>query len=197
MDTINTSNQSAESDLPRPTEPFPCPECGQLLAPTCQICVACKAPVDFAKVGLLPKLEIAEPIPVARINPIEPARFSWGIFFSVFLVYIVLASLVQGLLGFKGSPYAMGGFVLATSVWVFADARAKGIPKPAGWAIACLLFWLIFFPWYISRRRTPHAPCPIIEGESGPVTRILILVLILLTLAGAVAMILSGDFALK
>ena len=192
MDLLKTNLEPADS-----AEPFACPECGQMLAATCRVCVACKKPVDLARIGTILPAAQAEVLEPPRALPLEPARFSWGIFFTVLFAYLFLASLSQSLMGFKGSTYTMGGFVLATSLWVFADAREKGIRKPAGWAIACLLLWLVFFPWYVSRRRTPEAPCPIIEGESGPIARVLILLLILMTLAGAVMMMLSGDFALK
>ena len=197
MDSFRVNNESPEIATAFPAEPFPCPECGQMLAASCRVCVACKVPVDYARVNLK---EQATPLDIIdRLPPqsIEPARFSWGIFFTVFLIYFFVAFLSQGLLGFKGSTYAMGGFVLATSLWVFSDARGKGIPKPVGWAIACVLLWMVFFPWYLSRRRTPYAPCPIIECESGPVARAIILFLIVLTIFGAVMMVLSGDFPLR
>jgi hypothetical protein len=168
-----------------------------MLGASCQVCVACKKPVDHARIASIPPVARAEVPEAPRALPLEPARFSWGIFFTILFAYLFLASLSQSLMGFKGSTYTMGGFVLATSLWVFADAREKGIRKPTGWAIACLLLWLVFFPWYVSRRRTPEAPCPIIEGESGPVARVIILFLILMTLVGAVMMISSGDFTLK
>jgi hypothetical protein len=186
-----------ETAPPLPTEPFPCPECGQMLAASCRVCVACKVPVDYARVNIKDQVPLPGTLDRLPEQAVEPARFSWGIFFTVFLIYFFVAFVSQALLGFKGSTYAMGGFVLASSLWVFSDARRKGIPKPAGWAIACALLWMVFFPWYLSRRRTPYAPCPIIEGASGPVARAIILFLIILTLFGAVMMVLSGDFPLK
>src|SRR3972149_10952331 len=97
------------------TEPSPCPECGQMLAASCRVCVACKIPVDYARVNI--KGLATLPNTLDRLSPqtIEPARFSWGIFFTVFLIYFVVASLSQAFLGFRGSTYTMGSFVLATS----------------------------------------------------------------------------------
>ena len=195
MDSIEANSEPTATPLP--TEPFPCPECGQMLAASCRVCVACKVPVDYERVNIKGQATLPETLHRLSAQTVEPARFSWGIFFTVFLIYFFVAFLSQALLGFRGSTYAMGGFVLATSLWVFSDARGKGIPKPAGWAIACVLLWIVFFPWYLSRRRTPHLPCPIIEGESGPVARAIILFLILLTLFGVVMMVLSGDFPLR
>jgi hypothetical protein len=54
--------------------------------------------------------------------------------------------------------------VLFTSVWVFLDARKLGLRKdpnlksftnmgPVGWALGCLLFWIIVFPIYLIERR--------------------------------------------
>ena len=178
-----------------PTEPFPCPECGQMLAPTCRVCVACKAPVDYRRVdGKKVAIEDTETVTHAAPASLEPARFSWSMFFTVLLGYFFIASLCQAWLGIKGSYYAMGSFVLATSFWVYLDAREKEIHRPAGWALACVLLWIVFFPWYLSRRRTPLAPCPIIEGEAGPVTRAIILFLVILTIFGAMLMFVTGDF---
>jgi hypothetical protein len=56
--------------------------------------------------------------------------------------------------------------VLATDLWVYADAKAhyeRGIPvvfstgffemdTPAAWFFGCLLLWIVFFPLYIGRR---------------------------------------------
>ncbi|MBI4164410.1 MAG: hypothetical protein HY508_01605 [Acidobacteria bacterium] len=197
MDSIKSDSEPAETAKPIPTEPFPCPECGQMLSASCRVCVACKVPVDYARVNLQEKVTLSELPDRLPAQAVVPARFSWGIFFVVFLIYFLMASLSQATLGFRGSTYTMGGFVLASSLWVFRDARAKGIPKPGGWALACVLLWMVFFPWYLSRRRTPYRPCPVIEAESGPIARAIILFLILLTIFGAVMMVLSGDFPLK
>ena len=34
-----------------PSEPFQCPACGQLLAPACRVCVACKRTIDPAEIA--------------------------------------------------------------------------------------------------------------------------------------------------
>ena len=33
-----------------PSEPFPCPACGQMLGPSCRVCVACKQPLNPAEI---------------------------------------------------------------------------------------------------------------------------------------------------
>lgn len=168
-----------------------------MLAASCRVCVACKAPVDYSLIGRREEVGPSISINAAASVAPEPARFSWGIFFAVLLIYFSLASLCQAWVGIRTSYYVMGGFVLATSVWVFMDAREKGLPRPAGWALGCVLLWIVIFPWYISRRRTPDAPCPIMEGEAGPVTRAIILFLVIVTIAGVVMMFVTGDFPLQ
>jgi len=57
--------------------------------------------------------------------------------------------------------------VIGTSIWVFFDAKSIGIKKsnekaqagkvqtdmgPTGWAICCLLLWIIAFPIYLFKR---------------------------------------------
>lgn len=52
--------------------------------------------------------------------------------------------------------------VLGTSIWVLFDTKAIGVKKgqaegftdmgPWGWFFACLLLWIVCFPWYLSKR---------------------------------------------
>lgn len=52
--------------------------------------------------------------------------------------------------------------VIASSIWVVADAKTIGIQKgqikgftdlgPWGWFFACLLLWIIAFPVYLAKR---------------------------------------------
>ena len=52
--------------------------------------------------------------------------------------------------------------VIITSLWVLIDAKAIGVKKgqitgmgnlgPWGWFFACLLLWIVSFPFYIAKR---------------------------------------------
>jgi hypothetical protein len=52
--------------------------------------------------------------------------------------------------------------LIGTSIWVLCDAKAIGVKKgqvkgianmgPWGWFFACLLLWIICFPWYLVKR---------------------------------------------
>lgn len=60
--------------------------------------------------------------------------------------------------------------LLATDLWVYADAKAhseRGTPvvfsvgslkvdTPASWFFGCLLLWILFFPFYITSRNQAH-----------------------------------------
>jgi len=64
-------------------------------------------------------------------------------------------------------PIILLVFVLATDLWVFADARAhleRGTPvafstalftvdTPVAWFVSCLVLWILFFPLYMTLRR--------------------------------------------
>ncbi len=68
-------------------------------------------------------------------------------------------------------PILLAVVVVGTSTWVGVDAHALGVATlkdrkdlpgsvrtPAlTWAIAVLLFWIVFFPWYLARRSTIKA----------------------------------------
>jgi len=52
--------------------------------------------------------------------------------------------------------------VIGTSIWVAIDASNLGAPRdrnlgvagssPIAWLLACLLFWIVFFPLYLAKR---------------------------------------------
>jgi len=63
-------------------------------------------------------------------------------------------------------PIAVLVFIVATSVWVYSDAKAhweRGTPvvfstdsfrvdTPDAWFLGCVLLWILFFPLYVTRR---------------------------------------------
>lgn len=148
-----------------PEEPFPCPNCGQMLGPSVRVCAACHEPVDISKFNLTASVAhqlVAEFTPAAP-GAMEPARFSWGIFAVVLGAWLLAAYAGQRFLNPLYEQFFLAGIVCGTSVWVFYDARARSVPHPFRWSIACILFWIVFFPWYLARRRTPAAPCPVMD----------------------------------
>lgn len=52
--------------------------------------------------------------------------------------------------------------VILTSIWVFIDAKKIGVQKgqiegmgnlnPIGWLVACLMLWIVSFPFYLAKR---------------------------------------------
>jgi hypothetical protein len=167
-----------------PDEPFPCPACGQMLAASCRFCVACKQPIDPAHINSAIE---AQRLPQLRAPsvPVVGAPFSWTIFFVVLLVWLILAGASEKLLGPTRAQWLMLGVVLVSSLWVLQDAHAKSIAKPFRWAIGSFLLWIVFFPWYLSRRKVPAAPCRLVEAEFSPLVRALLFGLLVLFLFAA------------
>lgn len=174
-----------------PDEPFPCPHCGQMLAPSCRVCPSCRMAIDPKDIVspdvVVPVVTEAAPLP-AR----EYARFSWSIFFATLGIWLVVALIAEKFLGYQGGQLALGGLVILSSVWVLHDAREKNIPKRLRWSLGSFLLWIIIFPWYLSRRRTPSAECPFIEGEGGRVARTLLFILLVFFLLSALMLLLRG-----
>jgi len=168
-----------------PTEPFACPSCGQMLSPSVRVCVACKTPVDFGQVA---KKETAPPVAVLPRAPgvNNRARFSWPIFFAVSIPTWIGGVLAFQHLGLEKAQLLILGAQLVSSAWVFYDAHSKRIPRPLRWGLGSLLLWIVIFPWYVSRRRTPEAPCPFVEEH------LLLLVLLTLILVSITAYIISA-----
>jgi len=198
LSTVNAD--AAESSAPAadfPSEPFQCPACGQLLGPTCRVCVACKRPINPA--------EICRPRDVARGPDLassaapkpEPVRYPWPIFFAVlafsFLLGLVYATTIYlGLLKEEQAQFIMQGAPVLVGIWVFFDALRRGIPRPLRWALGTMLVLALILPWYLARRRKPQSPVPFVEAEMGPVTRFLLYALLIFFLASLIFYIVKG-----
>jgi len=70
--------------------------------------------------------------------------------------------------------------VIATSFWVYFDARAIGVKRgqvaglgnlgPGAWFLACLLLWPLAFPFYFTQRPAfRHANGWRLDGSRHPV----------------------------
>jgi hypothetical protein len=190
-DNEETRGEISSPDSTFPDEPFPCPACGQMLAASCRVCVACKQPVDPARIGR-PQAEFEAPAPEVALPALKPVRFPWLLFLSLLLLRMGLAVVAVGHWGLMKTEmsFAVGEFVSA--VWVFQDARRRRVPKPLRWGLGSLFLWLLFFPWYLARRRAPAAPCPFVEGELGRVTRALLFALVVFLLLSVVLVVFKG-----
>jgi len=169
---VATENRPTDDRLP--SEPFPCPACGQLLGPLCRVCVACHhviAPEEILKPKVFP--------PVERLprQQLDPVRFPWRTFMIVFVISFTAETLLQRYMSPRKDQLILGGVQILCSFWVLFDASQKRLSKPQRWALGTLLLWIVIFPWYLERRRRPQNPCPFMEG---PVKRSTLAVLFVL-----------------
>ncbi len=174
LETVQTENRPSEEQFP--AEPFPCPACGQLLAPSCRVCVACKHPIDPTEIHKPRILQVVgEPA-----RTLAAVRFPWRLFLLFFWALMV-AGIVSGLLiGPSKTQLMVEALQLLSAIWVSFDAYAKRVPKPLRWGLASMFpTWLIILPWYLVRRRRPEAPCPFVEGYVSPARRVMLLVVVL------------------
>ena len=177
-----------------PDEPFECPSCGQLLAPSCRVCVACKQPINPAAVQKSHPVDLRLQIP--EIEPqLPPVRFPWRMFFYILALSWVVSTVAVHFLGLMEGQVAISGLQLLSAIWVFFDARQQAIPKPLRWGVGSLILWIVIFPWYLVRRRTPKAPCPFVESESGPFVRVMLLVIFVFFLIAIIVSLLGGSAA--
>jgi hypothetical protein len=173
-------------------EPFACPHCGQMLAPTCHVCVACGEPIEA---GAVTRAKLVLPVQPQSYNqrPIaHRSQFSWRIFVAFlagWLVLVVFMSQAVHTIGATSCELAVVGLQLVCAGWVFLDATGKRIPRPWRWSIMTLFFWIVFFPWYVSRRRAPQLPCAVMEDQTSLFFRTLfwcVLILLFLSFIAAV-----------
>lgn len=196
---LSIANGSADSTTPVaefPTEPFPCPACGQLLAPTCRVCVACKHRIDPAEIQQQRTAASAIPAPAAEPKP-EPVRYPWPIFFAVlgfsFLAGLVYATAIYlGLVKEEHAQLIMQVVPVVVGAWVFLDALRRGVPRPLRWALGTMLILAIILPWYLARRKKPQSPGPFFEAELGPVARFLLIALMIFILASLILYVVKG-----
>jgi hypothetical protein len=185
---VEPATEESRLALMRPTEPFPCPHCGQMLAPSCRVCVACNQSIDLAQIGRSERAVPILPKSGAAPQPIRNAQFSWAIFFAVLAAALALVSISSRVVGVQTSELLFLGITFACAGWVFMDAQAKALPRPWRWSVMTLFFWLIFFPWYLGRRRNPQDPCPVMESPNSVFFRALfwfVLVVLFLSLIAA------------
>ena len=187
----NENSEIASTGFAFPSEAFPCPACGQMLGATCRVCVACKQPIDPTQVPR-PETPAAVAEPQAIPPPRVPARYPWSILLTALVIGYLVASVADRFLNPVNSRIVMGGLLVFSSSWVLYDARERGVPKPLRWGVGCLLLWIVFFPWYLSRRRTPEAACPFVEAERGPVLRFLLITLLVFFLFSLVMVVLKS-----
>ncbi|MGH9352571.1 MAG: hypothetical protein ACRD2G_10480 [Terriglobia bacterium] len=165
-------------------EPFACPSCGQMLGPGCTVCAACREPVDFAKVRAAASapITVMPPSPPGSQPakpPVGQSQFSWPIFFVSVLAYLAVVGAAASVLTITNFRYFLAGLLVACTAWVLYDAHARRIPHPLRWGLGAFFIWVVVFPWYLSRRRTPEVPCPIMEaqGRSFALTVVFVFVL--------------------
>jgi hypothetical protein len=185
--------ESTASAAEFPSEPFPCPACGQLLAPACRVCVACKSVIDPAQIARTPESVSPAAVTAASAEPRpEPVRYPWRFFFMVLGISFFLALILEAFWGEQTAQLAMGAVQALAGVWVFYDALRQRIRRPLRWAVGTMLLPIVIFPWYLGRRRTPEAPVPFVEAEVGPVTRVLLIAVLLFFLVSLIFYIVQG-----
>lgn len=155
------------------TEPFACPACGQMLASTCRVCVACKQPIDPREIVAASAAHAQEDLPR---TPPAPASvpFPWTLFFVLLAVRIAAGGFGERRFGLIKVELVLAGLEMLCAIWVFYDASRRGLARPLRWALGSLLLWPIVFPWYLARRRSPQARCPFVEGAALPIVILLL-----------------------
>jgi len=175
-----------------PSEPFPCPACGQLLAPACRVCVACKHTINPAEIARPQEVaSAAATAPGTEPKP-EPVRFPWRIFVVVLSTGLILSQICLALWGEQKGLLVMQSVPVLVGLWVFFDALRRSIPRPLRWAVGSMLLLAIIFPWYLARRSKPQSPVPFVEAEVGPVTRFLLYAVLIFFLASLIFYIVEG-----
>ena len=186
------AGQSPVSSTEFPSEPFPCPACGQLLGPECRVCVSCKKPINPTEIVARPALELPAVYAERTQTRRETVRYPWRILLAVLGIGVALSLLSLLILGEKNGPIVIQSLPIVVGSWVFFDAFRRRIPRPLRWSMGTMLLLAVVFPWYLARRNKPESSVPFVEAEAGRVTRILLLALLFFFLISVIVNILHG-----
>ena len=132
-----------------------CRNCGHELAEGARFCTNCGTPVQQAAHVPTPEADTAtpQPPPVQQVRGTvgseQEGKVRSGPYWIAFVVFAVLALS----LGDDGTFVALVGGILAT-VWVYKDAKSRGMDAGA-WALGVALLFIVAFPLYFFRRK-PH-----------------------------------------
>jgi len=172
-----------------PSEAFACPNCGQMLGATVRVCVACKQPIDLGQIKPMAVELLPERPQTGRST--DRIYFPWTLFFALFAVRLLVIGGIVVLRHWNFSKTALleNTVDLITAAFVFYDASRKHVSKALRWALGSLFLWVVFFPWYLARRRELQKPCPLVEAEASPLMRGLVFLLFLYFILGALLVI--------
>ena len=175
-----------------PSEPFPCPACGQLLGPSCRVCVSCKHSINPSEIARTPTMALAAAHSTSTQPRPEPVRYPWRILVAVMAIGMILGLISLALLGEQKGPMVIQAIPILAGLWVFFDAFRRRLPRPLRWGVGTMLLLALVFPWYLARRNRPDSSVPFVEAEAGPVTRILLIALLVFFLIGLIFNVVQG-----
>ncbi len=187
VDTSDAAAPTAEV----PSEPFACPNCGQLLAPTCRVCVACRQPIDLAAIARKPDVAVRVTPEVAATVQRERVPFPWRLLFIVVGAGMFLGIASVAVWGEEKGPVVIQSLPVFAGIWVFFDAVRRRLPRPLRWGVGTMLLLAVFLPWYLARRSKPQATV-VLEAELTPGVRALLIALLMFLLMGLVLAIMRG-----
>jgi hydrogenase-4 membrane subunit HyfE len=101
--------------------------------------------------------------------------------------YLAIAVITRIYLNPMHYELLLSTLLVISSVWVSYDAHSKHLPHPLRWGVSALLLWIVVFPWYLSRRRNPQSPCPLMEAEGSVFIRALLWVLLIFFVLSLIA----------
>jgi hypothetical protein len=168
-------------------DPFACPQCGQMLAPTCRVCVACGHAIELSEIIRSQGRFDGQPPSEVPRSAARGSQFSWAIFFGTLAGAMLIISVAVRFIGVESSKLAFVGFTLICAGWVFYDARSRRIPHGWRWSIMTVFFWIVFFPWYLSRRRRPLVACRPMEDQRSVIFRALLWAVVILLFLSIIA----------
>jgi p-aminobenzoyl-glutamate transporter AbgT len=137
-------------------------------------------------------IELPRELPRAARSS-ERVYFPWTLFFALFAVRILVIGGIVVVRHWDFSKIALleNTVDLITAGLVFYDASRKHISKALRWALGTLFLWVVFFPWYLARRRELQKACPLVEAEASPLMRGLVFLLFLYFILGALIVIMQ------
>lgn len=139
-----------------------CRNCGHELRSNDRFCTGCGSPVQ--QTAQLPTPEANVPVPPpshqqqSESYPQQASSSDRGagrVRTSYYWIAFVVLTILVLMAGDNGTAAGFIGVVIST-VWVYRDAKSRGMDSAMLWALGIFLLWIVFFPLYFFKRKSHH-----------------------------------------
>lgn len=136
-----------------------CRDCGHELSSNDRFCTGCGSPVKQTAHLPTPEANVTVPPPSHQRSEPYPQQASSSdrglgrVRTSYYWIAFVVLTILVLMIGDNGTVAGFIGVAIST-VWVYRDAKSRGMDSARLWALGIFLLWIVFFPLYFFKRKS-------------------------------------------